>query len=83
MACELPVIGSDAGGIPDLVGADNGMLVKPGDIAMIKRAIASMKASKEKKMQMGAVNRKKILEEYSWESITNQYISLYHDAING
>ncbi|MCU0598944.1 MAG: glycosyltransferase [Desulfobacterales bacterium] len=83
MACGLPVIGSDAGGIPDLVGADNGMLVKPGDIAMIKRAIASMKASKEKKMQMGAVNRKKILEEYSWESITNQYISLYHDAING
>ncbi len=78
MACGLPVIGSDAGGIPDLVGEDNGILVKPGNIEMIKRAIASMKASTEKKMQMGASNREKILGKYTWENVTNQYISLYH-----
>jgi glycosyltransferase involved in cell wall biosynthesis len=83
MACSLPVIGSHAGGIPDLVGIDNGMLVKPGDIEMIKQAITTMKASKGLKKKMGAANRKKILENYSWESVTNQYISVYHNVKNG
>lgn len=83
MACGLPVIGTDTGGIKDLIGNDNGILVKPGDIEMLKQAIASMKASKELNLKMGEANRKKIMENYRWENVTNQYISIYNNVKNG
>ena len=79
MACGLPVIGSDVGGIPDLIDPTNGILVKPGDIEMIKRAIAKIKASTTLRASMGAANRKKIIANYSWESICKRYVSVYED----
>jgi glycosyltransferase involved in cell wall biosynthesis len=80
MACGLPVIGSDTGGIPDLIGEENGILVKPGNIEMIKQAIVAMKESKQLMLNMGAANRKKVRENFIWSSITKQYISVYQDV---
>jgi glycosyltransferase involved in cell wall biosynthesis len=80
MACGLPVIGSDVGGIPDLIDTTNGILVKPGDIEMIKRAIVKIKTSKTLRASMGAANRKKMMADYTWESIGNRYVSVYEDV---
>jgi glycosyltransferase involved in cell wall biosynthesis len=79
MACGLPVIGSDVGGIPDLIGPANGILVQPGDIEMIKRAIIKLKASAALRASMGAANRKKIMADYTWESVCKRYVSIYED----
>ncbi len=77
MACGLPVIGTDIGGIPDLVGKENGILTKPGDIDQIKHAIVTLKNSRPLRKQMQLANRKKITAHYSWESVANQHVTLY------
>lgn len=77
MACGLPVIGTDIGGIPDLVGKENGILIPPADIEQIKHAILTLKKSHKLRAQMQLANRKKIIENYSWTSVAKQHIELY------
>jgi glycosyltransferase involved in cell wall biosynthesis len=77
MACGLPVIGTDIGGIPNLIGKENGILTRPGDIDQIKRAILTLKKSHNLRTQMQLANRKKIIDQYSWKSVANQHIALY------
>jgi len=82
MACGLPVIGTDIGGIPDLVGKENGILTKPGDIAGMKHAIVTLKKSHNLRAKMQLANRKKIIENYSWTSVANQHIAIYQTGEN-
>jgi len=42
LAHGVPVVGSATGAIPDLVGPDAGLLVPPGDVAAIERALSSV-----------------------------------------
>ncbi len=77
MACRLPVIGGRIGGVPDLVKDDNGILVEPGNIDEIKSAILRLKSSKALCRDMGAVNRKKVVDHYSWRSVALQYSDIY------
>jgi len=83
MACGLPIIGSDIGGIPDLIGKENGILVDPCDIKQIKASILKIKKSKQLRTQMSRANREKMIKQYSWESVTKKYISLYQGKEDG
>jgi L-malate glycosyltransferase len=77
MACGLPIIGANEGGIPDLVDKENGILVHPEDISQIKGAILSMKDNREMRIEMGKSNAAKILQNYSWEKIALAYKNIY------
>ena len=77
MACGLPIIGANEGGIPDLVGKENGILVQPEDISQIKSTILKMKDNKEMRIEMGKSNAAKILQNYSWEKIALAYKNIY------
>ena len=39
LACGKPVIGSDVGGISEIINSDVGLLVNPNDVSLIARAI--------------------------------------------
>ena len=77
MACGLPIIGSNTGGISDFVGEENGILIHPRDIGQIKQAIITLKKSHHLRIHMQLANRKKIIENYSWENVAKQHIELY------
>lgn len=42
MACGVPVVGSDAGGLPEVVGAGGGLLAPVGDVATMSEAVLQM-----------------------------------------
>ncbi len=79
MACGLPVIGSDIGGISDLVGKENGFLPSPGNVPQIKQAILNMKNSEKLRVQMGQANKKKMKTNYQWEIISQKHIAIYSE----
>ncbi|MGE5860203.1 MAG: glycosyltransferase family 4 protein, partial [Ignavibacteria bacterium] len=83
MACGLPVIGGNEGGIPDLVDAENGILVKPGSIEEIKSAIIFLKNNKELRIIMGKNNIKKMEQNYKWEKAALAYSRIYKESLNG
>jgi glycosyltransferase involved in cell wall biosynthesis len=83
MACGLPIIGANKGGIPDLVNEENGILVQPENIAQIKSAIITMKNNKEMRIIMGKVNAEKIASKYNWKHIAEAYKDIYTKNLNG
>ncbi len=83
MACGLPIIGANKGGIPDLVSEENGILVQPENILEIKSAIITMKNDKEMRIKMGKINAEKIADGYNWRHIAESYRDIYLKHING
>ena len=69
MACGLPIISTDEGGIPDLVGKENGILVEPRNVEQIKSAIMVMKNNKDIRINMRKANTTKIEQKYKWQKV--------------
>ncbi len=82
IAAGLPVVGSDIGAIPDLVehGA-NGILVPPGDVTAIARAIRELGDDAERRSAMSARNRAKAVALLSWETAADRYLALYDELL--
>jgi glycosyltransferase involved in cell wall biosynthesis len=69
MASSLPVIGSNVGGIPELVRSGyNGLLVPAADPEELARAIQQLANNPETSRQMGLRGRKRVKEEFTLES---------------
>jgi glycosyltransferase involved in cell wall biosynthesis len=66
MSCETPVVGTDAGGVRELIddGVD-GVLVPPGDAQALASAIESLALDPERAARLGLNGRMKILEKFS------------------
>ncbi len=78
MSCGLPVIGSTAGAIPEVirVGID-GLLVEPGDVQQIETAIVQLAEDNELREKMGRAARRRVQEKFTWSKIADQYEKLY------
>ena len=74
MSCGLPVIASDIGGVPELVEHEvNGLLIAPADVSALAEAIGRLAHSEPLRTQISRLNRKKILDRFTWLNIVNQY----------
>lgn len=66
----LPIISTDAGGLPEMVDHEKGGFLSPvGDASSMATAIANLCDSPEKREKMGEYNRKKILKFTSVEVV--------------
>ncbi len=80
MAMEKPVIGSNGGGIVEIIDNEiNGYVITPRNISELKRKIAYLLEHKELRKVMGVNGRKKIESGYNIEFMARQYIDLYQD----
>jgi glycosyltransferase involved in cell wall biosynthesis len=78
LSCGLPVIGTNVGGIPEIIDETVGVLVEPGNIQQIEDAIVKMSK------QYTTYPKHKLIakaKEFSWETIADQYIQVYENAI--
>ncbi|HEY2973050.1 MAG TPA: glycosyltransferase family 4 protein [Pyrinomonadaceae bacterium] len=57
MAHGIPVIASNVGGIPDIIDADSGILVPPGDAAALADAMMTLAHDPKRRNEMGAAAR--------------------------
>jgi glycosyltransferase involved in cell wall biosynthesis len=78
LAAGLPIVGSDVGGIPELVddGA-NGLLVPAGDPAATAAAIRRLADDPALRRKMSAANRARAEATLSWDHMAQQYVELY------
>ena len=77
-ACGLPVVTTDAGGIPDIVrNGETGFVVAIGDSeALAERAV---KLLKDNSFAM-VISRRALVEcqRYTWDVVCDQWLHLYH-----
>ena len=84
MACGTPVVGSNVGGIPEVVlDAQTGLLVPPGDHILLAEALISLLGDPVRASAMGELGRQHVGAEFSWASIAGQTAALYTDLVRG
>jgi glycosyltransferase involved in cell wall biosynthesis len=82
LCLETPVIGSDIRGIRDLVGSNAGILVMPGDIEGLARAIEQILDHPEEASAMGRCGRER-MREFDLTQVVQCHERLYEHALNG
>lgn len=75
MACGLPVVGTRAGGVAELVDEATGILVPPNSAAGLCEGIAALYRRDRKALAANA--RRKALDGYDWNRIMPQLLLRY------
>jgi len=78
MASGCAVIGSDAGGIPDIITNSNiGFIVKRGDSRALAERIKLLLSDKELRVKLGKNGREHIRKKYKWTNIVRSISQIY------
>lgn len=80
MACGVPVIGSDSGAIPEVIG-DAGLIVPEGDAVALAAAIVQLFASPELRNDLGKRGRIRVETHYSQRHLANQTLAVYRQVV--
>ncbi len=79
MSCGKPCISTTAGGMPSLIGADEGILVPPADSARLAQAIQTMLSDEQKMRSMGRNAREKIMRDFTWQVAARKLEEIYSE----
>jgi glycosyltransferase involved in cell wall biosynthesis len=84
MACGTPLVVSDAGAIPEVVGPDGlcADLVPPGDVGALAAAIAALLDDPGRRERYGAAGRARVEERFSWRAVAAATAAAYQDEID-
>ncbi|MCS6828151.1 MAG: glycosyltransferase [Caldilinea sp.] len=80
MACGVPVVGSDSGAIPEVVG-DAGLIVPEGDAPALAAALARLLASPELRRELGRRGRARVEVRYSQRHLAEQTLAVYRRVL--
>lgn len=79
MACGLPTIGTDVGGVSDIIiNGQNGVLIKKNNFIQIANEIINVLQDKKFMDRLSMQGRKTAIKKFSWNTISTEMDSLYH-----
>ncbi|TAK07834.1 MAG: glycosyltransferase [Candidatus Manganitrophaceae bacterium] len=78
MAAGLPVVGTDVGGIRDLITPNkNGFLVAPADVEGLKKALLLLIQDESMRKKLGQESRQSAFRDYSLDRCIQNYQNLF------
>jgi spore coat protein SA len=75
MACATPVVGSNRGGIPEVLG-DTGLLIDPEDIEGFADAMCTLLGNPEYTAKLGRAAHLRCREMFDWQVVANNWNAL-------
>ncbi|MCV6614200.1 MAG: glycosyltransferase family 4 protein, partial [Cellvibrionaceae bacterium] len=82
MACGVPLVTTNVGGLPFLVDHGNtGLLVEPREPEQLAAAIVDLAGDPERRAAMGRAARQRIEAELNWGQIAQQTVEAYQTTI--
>lgn len=79
MACSVPVISTNVGGISEVVSEGSGLLIPPRDENSLEKTIEKLVVDGSFGRKMGLRGREWVIEKFSWDNIADtfeRYISI-------
>jgi glycosyltransferase involved in cell wall biosynthesis len=84
MASGKPLIGSNVGGISmQIRDGWNGFLVEPGNVKQLAEKIRYLVENEEERKRMGRISKRLAKEKFDWKEITNRYLEIYEEIVEG
>jgi glycosyltransferase involved in cell wall biosynthesis len=84
MACEVPLVSSSGGALPEVVGEDGrcGLLVPPKNAEALAGAIDTLLDQPARRAAMGKAGRARVLEHFTWRRAAERTVAVYREAIS-
>ncbi|MFO7919033.1 MAG: glycosyltransferase [Anaerolineae bacterium] len=82
MACGVPVVGSDSGEIPHVVG-DGGLVFPEGDARTLGKHLRTLRDDAPRRRTLGERGRERVLNHYTQSHIAAETVTLYRDLHEG
>ena len=76
MSCEVPVIGSDSGEIPKVIG-ECGLIFKEGDVGDLYSKIMQLINDIDLRMDLAKKGRQRVLDNFTQEIVAKQTYKIY------
>jgi glycosyltransferase involved in cell wall biosynthesis len=78
-ACGVPVIGSDSGAIPTVVGP-GGLIVRERSPHEIAAAIRRLEGDANLRYQLGRAGSEQVAEKYTWQHVADRLLQIYRSV---
>jgi glycosyltransferase involved in cell wall biosynthesis len=81
MSCGLPVVATRVGGVPELMGADRGLLVEPGDEEGLTTAMIQMIDDRNLRTSLGHRGQEYVARFHSFDVLQSHLIGVYQKLL--
>jgi glycosyltransferase involved in cell wall biosynthesis len=81
MACATPLVTTDAGALPEVVGSQAGLRVKAGDVGELTSALQLVLDSPSLAERLGRAGRRRVLDRYTWRSTAQRTADWYEEIL--
>jgi glycosyltransferase involved in cell wall biosynthesis len=81
MACATPLVTTDAGALPEVVGTKAGLRVRAGDVGELTAALQLVLDSPSLVEQLGRAGRLRVLDNYTWRSTAQRTAEWYAQTL--
>jgi glycosyltransferase involved in cell wall biosynthesis len=83
MACATPLVTTDAGALPEVVGTKAGLRVRAGDVGELTAALTLVLDSPSLADQLGRAGRRRVLDMFTWRSTAERTAAWYAQTLEG
>ena len=80
MACGIPLISTDSGGLKDVIG-DGAIKIKSGSVQDIEKEIINLFNNDEKRKELSLKGRKRMEGLFDWKISATNYVKVFEDTI--
>ena len=81
MACGVPVISTEGGALPEVVG-NAGILVAPGDVRALETAIVSLLDDPARRHRLGQAGLERVKQSFTWHNAAQKTADVYRESIH-
>jgi L-malate glycosyltransferase len=78
LSCEVPVIATSTGGLPEVVvDGECGFLFPVGDVEAMAKAACLLLADPDRRRAMGEAGRRRAVESFGQDAVVGRYRAIY------
>ncbi len=80
MACQVPVLGSDCGEIPNVIGGA-GLIFPEGDVGLLRDKIKALWCDPSLRREFGRQGRERVIKHFTQAQVAEETVQIYRQLI--